>query len=73
VASSKNTDSDPSGTTVTHASARSPSGRPANGETVGWKSVPDVVEPVGEIPINRYNRPYEGAAPPPDPRGSIDI
>ena len=26
--------------------------------TVGCKSFPDFVEPVGEIPVNRYNRPY---------------
>ncbi|PSQ02193.1 hypothetical protein BRC95_11395 [Halobacteriales archaeon QS_5_68_33] len=24
-----------------------------------WKSFPDFVEPVGKIPVNRYNRPYE--------------
>ena len=29
-------------------------------DTVGRKSVPDFVEPVGEIPVHRYNRPYEG-------------
>ena len=28
-------------------------------DTVGCKSVPDFVEPVDEIPVNRYNRPYE--------------
>ena len=28
-------------------------------DTVGCQSVPDFVEPVGEIPVNRYNRPYE--------------
>ena len=27
--------------------------------TVGCKSVPDVVESVEEIPVNRYNRPYQ--------------
>ena len=32
-------------------------------DTVGCKSVPDVVEPVGEIPVHRYNRPYEWARP----------
>ena len=28
-------------------------------ETVGCQSVPDFVEPVGEIPVNRDNRPYQ--------------
>jgi len=30
--------------------------------TVGCRSVPDFVEPVGEIPVNRYNRPYQAQA-----------
>ena len=30
--------------------------------TVGCQSVPDFVEPVGEIPVHRYNRPYQGIA-----------
>jgi hypothetical protein len=29
-------------------------------DTVGCKSVPDFVEPVGKIPVYRYNRPYDG-------------
>jgi hypothetical protein len=28
-------------------------------DTVGCKSFSDFVEPVGEIPVNSYNRPYE--------------
>jgi hypothetical protein len=27
--------------------------------TVGCKSFPDFVEPVGESPVNSYNRPYD--------------
>ncbi|PSP50187.1 hypothetical protein BRC60_05520, partial [Halobacteriales archaeon QH_1_68_42] len=29
--------------------------------TVGCQSVPDFVEPVGKIPVHRYNRPYQSA------------
>jgi hypothetical protein len=33
--------------------------RPASPpHTVGCKSFPDFAEPLGEIPVNRYNRPY---------------
>ena len=31
------------------------------GLTVGCNSVPDFVEPVGELPVNRYNRSYQAA------------
>ena len=30
-------------------------------DTVGCKSFPDLVGSVGEIPVNRYNRPYEAS------------
>jgi hypothetical protein len=31
------------------------------GLTVGCNSVPDFVESIGEIPVNRYNQPYQAA------------
>ena len=53
------------GTALTQTSFRSESvsddailGRLAGVYTVGCKSFPDFVEPVDEIPVNRYNRPY---------------